>query len=33
MTGRWPFCKTNAGASSFKGKAKAKVPPPKKERI
>jgi hypothetical protein len=30
MTGRWPFWKTDVGASS--SKAKAKVPPPKKER-
>jgi hypothetical protein len=29
MIGRWPFRKTDAGASS--SKAKAKVPPPKKE--
>jgi hypothetical protein len=32
MTGRWPFRKTDAGASSSKGKAKAKAPKPKKER-
>jgi hypothetical protein len=30
MTGRWPFRKTDAGASS--SKAKMKAPPPKKER-
>jgi hypothetical protein len=32
MTGRWPFRKTDTGASSSKGKAKGKAPPPKKER-
>jgi hypothetical protein len=32
MTRRWPFRKTDAGASSSKAKAKAKGPLPKKER-
>jgi hypothetical protein len=31
MTGRWPFKKTDAGASSSLA-AKKKAPPPKKER-